>query len=164
MSEEAIQDRITVLGPASFLPKMRRIKRSHHKGVSPFQLIMPRYLFVQMDLPSDRGLVGIIKRYEGVHGWLGASVLREGIPIPIRDTDIERLQVLANDLCQEIVINNDPPKPLSPDTLVRILWAPLQGQLAKIEIDNGIRADLLLCAAGLASKLSLPRELIEAAC
>lgn len=124
---------------------------------------MPRYLFVQLDLPGDKDLVGIIKRYEWGIDWLGATPLRNGIPMAVRDRDIERLQLLADDLCQEIVISNDPPKPLPKDTLVRVLWGPLQDQAARVEFDNGIRADILLYQAGVMSKLSLPRELIEAA-
>lgn len=141
---------------------MRRIKRAHQRGVNPFIPIFPRYLFVQLELPIDRGLVGMIKRYPGVKTWLGTSVMRE-MPLAVRDTDITRLQELSDDLCQEIVMSNEKPKPLAPETLVRILWEPLDGKFGKVEFDNGIRADVLLATAGVWSKISLPRELIEAA-
>lgn len=141
---------------------MRRAVRVHKRGASPFQNIFPRYIFVELDLPEDKALVGIIKRLPGVKAWLGSSVTRE-MPLAVRDVDILRLQELAAELSQPVPeLTNRPPKPLEPHTVVRILWGLFEGHTATISIDNGIRADVLLLAAGVASKLSLPRELIEA--
>lgn len=161
LCEQAVEDRIIILGPKTFLPQMRRVVRCHKRGASPFQNIFPRYLFVELDLPADKALVGIVKRYPGVKTWLGASVTRE-MPLAVRDEDIVRLQELANDLSRETVLTNGRPAPLAPETVIRILFGPFDGLTAKVVIDNGIRADVLLLAAGVASKLSLPRELIEA--
>jgi len=47
--------------------------------------------------------------------------------------------------------------------MVRVLFGPFEGMMGKIEIDNGIRADVLLASAGVLSRLTLPRELLEAA-
>lgn len=158
----ALQDRITVLGPKTHLFQMRRITRSHRRGASPFIPLFPGYLFVHLALPTDRALITIIKRYEGVRGWLGMRVGREA-PLAVKRKDIERLQELSLDLCQSFDADATPPKPLAKDTMVRVLWGDIPDLVGRIEFDNGIRADVLLATAGVVSKISLPRELIQAA-
>lgn len=164
-AEQALQDRITVLGPPTFLAKERR-ERPHYllanrTRPSPFRLLIPRYLFVNLDLPNEKSLISIINRYPGVKSWLGSSPARE-FPLAVRQKDFERLQTLAAEKCADVPTDAGPPKPLSKDTVVRILWAPLEGRIASVQIDNGIRADLLLHEAGVLSNVTLPRELIEA--
>lgn len=159
---QGVQDRITSLGPPSISFRMRRITRSHKRGANPFIPLFPGYLFVQLALPDDRSLVGMIKRYEGVRSWLGMRTSHE-VPLAVRPTDIERLQALSEDLCQEVDLSNEKPKPLPKDTIVRVLWGDIPGLVGKVEFDNGVRADILLATAGVVSKISLPRELIQAA-
>ena len=161
-AEESVQDRITKLGAPSLLLRRRRITRSHHRGVSPFTPVLPGYLFVQLDLPSDMDLVGIIKRYPGVLSWLGSSPAREA-PLAVRPIDFTRLEEIAAELEQDVTIQSTPTVPLAKDTVVRVLWGAMPGAVGTIQFDNGIRADVLLQQAGLATKISLPRELIEAA-
>lgn len=159
---QAIQDRITILGAATHLFQMRRITRSHHRNASPFIPIFPGYLFVQLSLPRDRDLVTIIKRYEGVKSWLGMRVGREA-PLRVKKADIKRLCEMADEMSVETFQADEKPTILEKGTVVRILWGNIQGLVGEVEFDNGIRADVLLGAAGLGSKISLPRELIQAA-
>jgi len=160
--ETVAQDTIHELGLETFLPKMRRITRSHHRLASPFLLIMPGYLFVQWDKDADRLVWHAITRQRGVKTILGLSEDRKRVT-PIRDKDFARLQELAAELSMEVTISNARPKPLASETMVRVLFGPFEGMMGKIEIDNGIRADVLLASAGVLSRLTLPRELLEAA-
>lgn len=158
--ETIAQDCIQELGLQVFLFRMRRITRSHHRLASPFLNIFPRYLFVQFDLSEDKYAWPAIRRQRGVRRILSANP--DGIPSAVREADFIRLKELAAELMKEVEINNGRPKPLAPETVVRVLFGPFQGFAGKIEIDNGIRADVLLTSAGVLSKITLPRELIEA--
>ena len=161
-AETLAQDSIKDLGLETHLPVMRRITRSHHRFSNPYLPIFPRYIFVQFDLSEDKFVWPAIARQRGVRKLLGVTETNR-VPVPIREADFTRLQELAAELCQENSLTNQKPKPLAPETMVRILWEPFYGATGKIEIDNGIRADVLLAAAGLVRKLSdIPRELIEA--
>ncbi len=172
-AETLAQDEIeTGLGLHTFLPKMRREVRSraelrHRRDPpNPYVLILPRYLFVQFDLAADKLVWPAIKRQRGVRTILG---LRPGglrseersYPMAVRDADFARLQELAAELSAAPLPDNGRPTPLPPETVVRVLWGPMAGQAGEILFDNGIRADVLLASAGVASKISLPRELIE---
>lgn len=159
--ETLAQDSIQELGLETFLPKMRRIKRSHHRMADPFLLIFPGYLFVQWDKDADRFAWPAITRQRGVKTILGMTEDRRHVT-PIRPNDFERLRALAEEMSQDNSLVNARPKPLQPETVVKVLFGPFQGLVGKIEIDNGIRADVLLGAAGVLSKITLPRELIEA--
>lgn len=162
--EIVAQDCINELGLETYLPRMPRITRSHHRFADPYLNIFPRYLFVQFDLAADRMVWPAIRRQRGVRTLLGAS--GDGIPTAIRPKDFQRLQEIAAEKnCPTVQPNlsNGKPVILPPETMVHVLWGPLAGKAGKIEFDNGIRADVLLLTAGVASKISLPRELIEAA-
>lgn len=161
--ETVAQDCIHELGLETFLPQMRRIKRSHHRFANPYLTIFPRYLFVQFDLAADKFVWPAIRRQRGVRSILGRNLGSEGelLPTAVRPEDFQRLQELAADMMQEPLPTNGRPKPLPKETVVHILWGIMAGKCGKIEFDNGIRADVLLSAAGLVSKITLPRELIE---
>lgn len=161
--ETVAQDCIHELGLPTFLPQMRRATRSHHRYANPYIPIFPRYIFVQFDLSIDRHVWPAIRRQRGVRNILGSNPDYDRIPSAVRDTDFTRLQILATELCREVALTNEKPTPLAKDTVIRILWGPLTGKAGVIEFDNGVRADVLLATAGVASKISLPRELIEAA-
>ena len=158
--ENLAHDEIQELGLEVFLPKMRRIRPTRYRLADPFLLILPGYIFVQWDHDRDRHAWRAITRQRGVKSILGLS--QDGAHVtPVRGEDFKRLQELAADMSKDIVIGSSEPTPLDPGTVVRILWAAMPGAIGKIEFDNGIRADVLLMAAGVASKISLPRELIE---
>ncbi len=159
--EYVAQDSIHELGLETFLPKMRRITRSHHRFADPFILIFPGYLFVQWDDYEDRRVWPAIRRQRGVKAILGLNADCNHV-IPINDSDFNRLQELATEMSLPAPLVNGRPKPLPPETMIKVLWDAMPGAIGKIEFDNGIRADVLLSAAGVASKISLPRELIEA--
>lgn len=159
--ETTAHDQIkTGLGLETFLPRMRRTTRSHHRFADPYQLVMPGYVFVQWDHDADRFVWPAISRQRGVRTILGLSHDRRHVT-PIRDPDFKRLQELAAEMMRE-PLTNGPPKPLPPDTVVRILWDMSPAVVGKVEFDNGFRADVLLHAAGVFEKINLPRELIEA--
>lgn len=159
--ETLAQDSIHELGLETWLPKMRRITRSHHRFADPFILILPGYLFVQWDKDADRHVWPAIARQRGVKTILGMSEDRKFVT-PIRPNDFARLQEKVTGMLEDVPDQNQRPKPLPPETVVRVLFGPFQDLVGKIEIDNGIRVDVLLASAGVLSKITLPRELIEA--
>lgn len=158
--ETVAQDCIHELGLETFFPKKRRINRSHHRFADPFLPIFPRYLFVQFDLAEDKFVWPAIRRQRGVRNILGAS--GDGIPTAVRPKDFVRLQEIATELAESLIPGSNTPKALDPGTVVRILWGPFRGLVGKIEIDNGIRADVLLDASGLFNKIPVSREYLEA--
>ena len=162
--ETVAQDCIEELGLHTVLFKMRRTKRSHMRQSSPFTLIFPRYLFVEFDISRDQYAWKSIRRQRGVRALLGCTMNGDvqTPPSPVRDKDFQRLQELAAEMMIDVSMENTRPIPLAHDTVVRVLWGAMPGAIGKIEFDNGIRADVLLMAAGVVSKISLPRELIEA--
>lgn len=159
--ETTAQDCIQELGLKVDLFKMKRITRSHHRLASPYINVFPRYLFVQFDLSEDRFAWPAIRRQRGVRRILSSNP--DGIPSAVREPDFKRLQELAAELMLDMAGHNGPPTPMDPGTVVRILWGPFKGLTGKIEIDNGIRADVLLGAAGvLGTTIPVSREFLEA--
>jgi transcription antitermination factor NusG len=161
IQEEIAEGSINDLGIKTLLLKEPRIRRSHHRFARPYVLSFPGYLFAEFDLSQDRFAWPAIPRQRGVRTILGMTS-QHAFPTAIRPQDCERIQELAIELKTRIVEGSATPKPLPPETVIQILWGPWQGITGKIEIDNGIRADVLLASAGMFGKVNVPRELIQA--
>jgi transcription antitermination factor NusG len=157
----AVEKGIRALGLNTLLIEAPRITPSKRAFETPTILVLPGYVFAQFDLGGHDGQWQKIKDIHGVKTLLGLGPGKE-YPSAVRPADFERLQKLAFDIAHQEIVVETKPIPLKPETLVRVLWLGAPGAIGKIEFDNGIRADVLLIEAGVASKISLPRELIEA--
>lgn len=166
-AEKHVQKKIAGVIPMPGRPKIPtwlleipRTAPAHYRFASPTIIVIRRYVFVQFDPALDDGAWQDINRLDGVKGIIGMAG-RTGVPAPISPADFKRLQELAVELMTEAPMVIEQPKPLEKHTVVRILFGAMP-MFGKVEFDNGIRADVLVQSAGLASKITLPRELIEA--
>lgn len=166
-AEYIVQKKIKAIEPVgdrppftTWLLEIPRIAPPHYRFASPTILVIRGYVFVQFDPIADDGAWQDMNRIEGVKSVIGQAG-RRGTPALVRPKDFQRLQELAVELQADQMVSIEEPKPLKKHTLVRVLWGTMP-VIGKIDFDNGVRADVLLQTAGVASKISLPRELIEA--
>jgi transcriptional antiterminator RfaH len=157
--DERAEKELTNQGFEVFFPKARVAIIKAGKRDTIIRPLLRGWGFVEFDEKRDR--------WQPINSTRGVARLLcvpsgNGfpIPMPVREREMASLRDVVTENDNAVPVHIEPLPPISPGTIIRLLYDPFKGEHAEVEFDGPSKVKVLLLRAGALNSVTVPRDRI----